>query len=156
MLKEIFVQTYYPTVKEAGLKLKINPVVLLAQIAIETGWGESRLCMDHNNFGGLTGFGKPTDYWPGTKIQLSEKSLTFRSYPDARSGIFDMARLLRSSYGNACNVSMLPAAYAQEIAYSKYISEVNGDNRDNYKRLLVKISADLARLVILQFPRQAS
>ena len=73
MLKEIFVQTYYPTVKEAGLKFKINPVVLLAQIAIETGWGESRLCTEHNNFGGLTGFGKPTEFWPGTKIQLSEK-----------------------------------------------------------------------------------
>ena len=29
MIKEIFVQTYYPTVKEAGLKFKINPVVLL-------------------------------------------------------------------------------------------------------------------------------
>ena len=73
MLKEIFVQTYYPTVKEAGLKFKINPVVLLAQIAIETGWGESRLCTEHNNLGGLTGFGTPTEFWPGTKIQLSEK-----------------------------------------------------------------------------------
>ena len=39
MLKEIFVQSYYPQVKEAGIKYGINPVVLLAQIAIETGWG---------------------------------------------------------------------------------------------------------------------
>jgi len=44
MLKEIFVQSYYPRVKEAGIKYGINPVVLLAQIAIETGWGESVLC----------------------------------------------------------------------------------------------------------------
>ena len=97
MLKEIFVQSYYPQVKEAGIKYGINPVVLLAQIAIETGWGESVLCKEHFNFGGLTSFGKPSEFWPGTKVQLCEKGLTYRSYPDARSGILDMARLLRSS-----------------------------------------------------------
>ena len=59
MLKEIFVQSYYPQVKEAGIKYGINPVVLLAQIAIETGWGESVLCKEHFNFGGLTGFVNP-------------------------------------------------------------------------------------------------
>jgi peptidoglycan hydrolase FlgJ len=152
MLKEIFVQSYYPQVKEAGIKYGINPVVLLAQIAIETGWGESVLCKEHFNFGGLTGFGKPSEFWPGTKVQLCEKGLTYRSYPDARSGILDMARLLRSSYASACNVSNVPAAYAQEIAYSRYISEVNGDNRDNYKQLLVKLSATLSKLIALQFP----
>ena len=152
MLKEIFVQSYYPQVKEAGVKYGINPVVLLAQIAIETGWGESVLCKEHFNFGGLTGFGKPSEFWPGTKVQLCEKGLTYRSYPDARSGILDMARLLRSSYAPACNVSNVPAAYAQEIAYSRYISEVNGDNRQNYKRMLIRISADMERLIALQFP----
>ncbi|WP_446786387.1 hypothetical protein [Macellibacteroides fermentans] len=50
------------------------------------------------------------------------------------------------------NVSNVPAAYAQEIAYSRYISEVNGDNRQNYKRMLIRISADMERLIALQFP----
>ncbi|HML70470.1 MAG TPA: glucosaminidase, partial [Macellibacteroides fermentans] len=65
---------------------------------------------------------------------------------------FDFCRLIRSSYTVAANVSNVPAAYAQEIAYSRYISEVNGDNRQNYKRMLIRISTDMERLIALQFP----
>ena len=81
MLKEIFVQSYYPQVKEAGIKYGINPVVLLAQIAIETGWGESVLCKEHFHFGGLTGFGKPSEFWPGTKYSYAKRDLPTGAIP---------------------------------------------------------------------------
>ena len=38
------------------------------------------------------------------------------------------------------------------LAFSRYISELNGDNRDNYKQLLLKLSVTLSKLIALQFP----
>ena len=152
MIKEIFVQQFYPLAQAAGKLFNINPVVVLAQAAIESGWAESRLSKDYNSFFGITGYGGPTDYWAGEKIRLNETGLLFRSYASARDSFFDFCRLIRSSYTVAANVSNVPAAYAQEIAYSRYISEVNGDNRDNYKQLLVKLSVTISKLIALQFP----
>ena len=37
MIKEIFVQQYYPLALAAGKQFKMNPVVVLAQAAIESG-----------------------------------------------------------------------------------------------------------------------
>ena len=154
MIKEIFVQQFYPLAQAAGKQFKMNPVVVLAQAAIESGWAESRLSKDYNSFFGITGYGGITAYWAGEKVRLNETGLLFRRYASARDSFFDFCRLIRASYTSAADVSNVPAAYAQEIAYSRYISEVNGDNRQNYKRMLMQISADMKRLIALQFPEQ--
>ena len=44
-------------------------------------------------------------------------------------------------------MSHYPRAYAREIAYSRYISEVNGDNRETYCRMLESIAQSLVPLV---------
>ena len=67
MIKEIFVQQFYPLAQAAGKLFNINPVVVLAQAAIESGWAESRLSKDYNSFFGITGYGGPTDFWAGGK-----------------------------------------------------------------------------------------
>ena len=83
----VFIREYAPLAGEAGRAFRIDPVVILAQAAIETGWGESTLCREYHNF-------------------------------------------------------------FKEIAYSPYISEVNGDNREAYRKLIVqlcrKISSQLS------------
>ena len=38
-------------------------------------------------------------------------------------------------------------AFARKIAYSKYISEVNGDNRAAYQALLVKVCRKISKLI---------
>ena len=40
----VFIREYAPLAGEAGRAFRIDPVVILAQAAIETGWGESTLC----------------------------------------------------------------------------------------------------------------
>jgi len=151
MIKELYVQQFYPVAKAAGELFRINPVVILAQSAIESGWGESHLSR-HNNYFGICGFGKPNRYWDGAKIQLCENGLVFRKYKTIADGFNDFARLIRSSYKTAADVSFAsPQAYAQEIAYSRYISEVNGDNRAAYKRMLISISADVEKIIATQF-----
>ena len=73
---------------------------------------------------------------------------TFRIYPDDKCSFMDYCRLLRSAYPRAADMSANPTAFAKEIAYSPYISEVNGDNREAYRKLIVqlcrKISSQLS------------
>ena len=74
--------------------------------------------------------------------------MLFRRYDSARNSYLDFARLLVCSYPQAAAMSRFPADYAKAIAYSPYISEVNGDNREAYRKLIVqlcrKISSQLS------------
>ncbi len=139
MLKKEFIALCTPLAVKAGAAFRINPVVIVAQAAIETGWGQSVLAVQYHNYFGITAYGKPNVWWHGAKAQLSEDSLSFRSYPDPADSFMDYARLIRNAYPRAADQSFQPAAFAKEIAYSKYISEVNGDNREAYRKMLISI-----------------
>ena len=146
MTKQDFVNKFYPAAKAAGAEFNINPVVVLAQAAIESGWGESKLS-SYNNFFGITAYGRINNYWHGGKIQLADSGLTFRRYDTMENSFMDYCRLIRGSYRTSADLSFHPAAFAKSIAYSKYISEVNGDNRASYQILMEKLSASIATLV---------
>ena len=60
----------------------------------------------------------------------------------------DFARLIHTAYPVAASLSAHPSAYAKEIAYSKYISEVNGDNRVAYQKMLVSICRTIERYTV--------
>jgi len=140
MKKEVFIQQYLPLAQKAGEAFRINPAVMLAQAAIESGWGQSALSIECNNFFGLTGYGPANDYWDGKTTTLSAFGLKFRMYADAQQSFMDSARLIRKNYSRAADMSYFPAAFAKEMAYSSYISEVNGDNREAYRRNIVSIT----------------
>jgi flagellar protein FlgJ len=146
MTKQDFVNKFYPAAKAAGAEFNINPVVVLAQAAIESGWGESKLS-SYNNFFGITAYGRINNYWHGGKIQLADNGLPFRRYDTMENSFMDYCRLIRGSYRTSADLSFHPAAFAKSIAYSKYISEVNGDNRASYQILMEKLSASIATLV---------
>ncbi len=139
MKKKIFIDTYLPLAQEAGEAFNLNPVVILAQSAIESGWGTSVLSTQFNNFFGITGYGNKNNYWPGYLVKLNSNSLEFRAYRNATESFFDYGRLIRSAYPTAAEMSFYPEAFAKEIAYSKYISEVNGDDRETYQYSLVSL-----------------
>lgn len=144
MNKKEFITKFHPAAQAAGKHFNLNPVVILAQAAIESGWGESVLCKVYHNYFGLTGYGKPSIYWKGAKTLPIEEGgishLQFRIYESDEQSFFDFARLIQTVYQTAANVSNYPEAYAKEIAYSRYISEINGDNRELYRKLLLSIS----------------
>lgn len=146
MTQSTFIHTYLSPARKAGEAFRLNPFVILAQAAIESGWGESTLSKEHHNFFGITGYGRKNLWWPGTKVCLREGSLPFRTYPDAEHSFMDYARLIRTAYPLAADVSFNPPAFAKEIAYSKYISEVNGDNRELYRRSLVQIARKIGAM----------
>ena len=61
------------------------------------------------------------------------------------TSFLDFARLIRSAYPRAYHFSFQPEAYAKEIAYSPYISEQNGDNRDLYRRNIIALEAEIGK-----------
>ncbi|MDR1880778.1 MAG: glucosaminidase domain-containing protein [Tannerellaceae bacterium] len=138
--KSLFIDAYLSLALLAEDRFRINPAVILAQSAIESGWGTSVLAVKHNNFFGITGYGKRNEWWDGKTVELGKHSLKFRVYRSAADSFMDYASLIRNSYTRAACVSYDPKAFAEAIAYSPYISEVNGDDRESYKRLLTDIS----------------
>jgi len=134
-----FVARFRSEAEEAGKLFGINPVVMLAQAALESGWGENILARVHHNLFGILAYGTPNDYWHGCRVQVRNDGLYFRKYGDTRHSFLDYARLIRTCYPVAADVSHHPEAFAKEIAYSRYISEKNGDNREAYRKAIRQI-----------------
>lgn len=147
MNKNEFIRTCYPFAREAGEAFRINPVVILAQAAIESGWGQSDLSVLHHNFFGITAYGLKNVWWRGEGIELGAHSLRFRVYDTPKDSFMDYARLIRHAYTPAADVSHDPQAFARAISCSRYISEVNGDNREAYRILLVRLCRQIARII---------
>jgi flagellar protein FlgJ len=118
----------------------MDPFVILAQGAQESGWGTSSLSQNHNNFFGFTAGGKPNEFWDGQYYEAKNKyKLKFRVYKSPQESFMDFARLISSKYKAAHAAGNDYKTYAQRIAYSPYISEKNGDNRENYKNGIIKL-----------------
>jgi flagellar protein FlgJ len=133
-----FVMKYYEIAVKVGKLFNLHPLIILAQASIESGWGTSKLARENNNFFGVTAYGKPNQYWTGEKRVSTSSGLPFRSYKTVEAGFSDFARLITSYYKEAAKVSNDIRAYAQKIAYSPYINEKNGDNREKYRALIVQ------------------
>ena len=139
MDKYSFTRKYLPAARMAGELYGLNPVVILAQSAIETGWGESSLATCYNNFFGLTGYGVANAYWHGGKTDLDKPDgLLFRRYDSPENSFLDFARLIATVYKQAAAVSHYPRAYAREV---------NGDNRAAYCKMLESIAQSLVPIV---------
>lgn len=146
-----FVKTLLPAAIAAGAAFNMNPNILLAQAAFESGWATSNLSGKHCNYFGLTAYGCSNAYWHGKKVTVDTKSysLNFRHYDTPENSFLDFARLIRNNYRGAWSLSNDPEAYAREIAYSRYISEQNGDDRETYRRSLVQIERTVRAIVAL-------
>ena len=132
---------------EAEKLFGMNARIILAQGALESGWGTSMLATEHHNFFGLMGYGASNAYWHGQRATFETAYGThhFRHYEATHLSFLDFARLIRSAYPRAYHFSFQPEAYAKEIAYSPYISEQNGDNRDLYRRNIIALEAEIGK-----------
>ena len=83
----------------------------------------------------------------GTAFNMNP--LDFRRYDTRENSFLDFARLIRNNYRSAWQVSNDPEAYAKEIAYSPYISELNGDNRETYRHSIIQIAQTIQAVMAL-------
>jgi flagellar protein FlgJ len=143
--QENFVMMLKPHAEKAAAELQINPDVLIAQVALETGWGKHVI---HNKQGdnSFNLFNiKAGSQWQGDKVNVStleyrdgiaanEKS-DFRKYTDYSESFSDYVRLMKNNpryqhvlaAGNdsaAYADALQSAGYATDPAYAKKIKQL--------------------------------
>jgi peptidoglycan hydrolase FlgJ len=138
-----FIKKYWWNAVKAAQRYAHNPTYMLAQSVAERGWTGSTLSNPpYNNFFGVTAGGNTDindfEYWKGATKKSTASGLLFRVYPNLQASFYDHAKLLSQNLYKSVVKQGTPEQFAHSIAYSRYISEVNGDNRDAYKRNILR------------------
>ena len=79
----VFIREYAPLAGEAGRAFRIDPVVILAQAAIETGWGESIITFSASRPTGCPTYGGPAggrSCRPARYVSGSTRTISARSW----------------------------------------------------------------------------
>lgn len=133
--QENFVMMLKPHAEKAAAELQINPDVLIAQVALETGWGKHVI---HNKQGdnSFNLFNiKAGSQWQGDKVNVStleyrdgiaanEKS-DFRKYTDYSESFSDYVRLMKNNprYQQVLAAGTDSAAYADALQSAGYATD---------------------------------
>ena len=125
-----FTQKLMPLLQQAGQQLGVSPKILLAQAAIETGWGRS--VVGNNLFGikaGSTWSGQKVDaatheYRNGELISITD---AFRAYPSAEASVQDFVSLVTGNprYRAALGKGEDVVAYAQGLLAGGWATDIN-------------------------------
>ena len=67
-----FLHTCREAAAEAEKLFGMNARIILAQGALESGWGTSMLATEHHNFFGLMGYGASNAYWHGQRATFEK------------------------------------------------------------------------------------
>lgn len=141
---EDFVSALYPHARVIGAELGVDPRAIVAQAALETGWGK-HMIQDASGNNSFNFFGIKADQrWSGNAVtvtthevrngvMLKEKA-AFRSYDSLEQGLRDYASFLQSSrYQNAVGqgldgdrwgYELQKAGYATDPAYGDKIRRI--------------------------------
>jgi flagellar protein FlgJ len=140
-----FVEKLYPLAEKYGAELGVDPKVLLAQAALETGWGKS-VSRDANGVSSHNLFNIKADKrWSGEQTVVTtleyengkavRQQAAFRAYPDFEASFRDYAAFLKSSPryqpalaqaddGPAFVRALHEAGYATDPKYSDKINAI--------------------------------
>lgn len=150
-----FVATMLPMAEAAAKRIGVDPKYLVAQAALETGWGKSVMraqdgTSSHNLFGIKAG-----QSWQGEKARaitsefrdgaMVKETAQFRSYDSYQDSFHDLVTLLQSNdrYKDVLSSADNPeqfvrelqkAGYATDPAYASKISQIakNMNSYQNY------------------------
>jgi flagellar protein FlgJ len=138
-----FVNQVLPTISRAAKTLGVSPLGLLAQAALETGWGQ-RMPRTADGTPSLNMFGiKAGPGWNGARATAdtvefdggiaTQRRTAFRAYGSVDESVGDFARLLKDSprYRDALAAGTDAQAYVHGIARSGYASDPNYGNKLN-------------------------
>ncbi len=138
-----FVDQVLPTIRRAANALGVNPLGLLAQAALETGWGQ-RMPRTADGSPSLNMFGvKAGEEWNGPRAVAetvefnggvaAQRRTAFRAYGSIEESVDDFARLLANSprYRDAIAAGSNAQAYIQGIAKSGYATDPEYGNKLN-------------------------
>ncbi|RCL27394.1 flagellar assembly peptidoglycan hydrolase FlgJ [Pseudomonas sp. AFG_SD02_1510_Pfu_092] len=132
---EEFVATMLPMAEQAAKRIGIDPRYLVAQAALETGWGKSVMrnsdgSSSHNLFGI-----KASGNWQGDSAraitsefrdgQFVKETAAFRSYESYQDSFHDLVSLLQnnSRYQDALKAADKPEQFVQELQKAGYATD---------------------------------
>lgn len=130
-----FVQKLWPHARDAGAQLGVDPRAIVAQAALETGWGKHSPAdgqgrESHNLFGIKAGSG-----WRGPAVKadtmefeggaLRQRRASFRAYANAADSVTDYVKFMQSSprYRAALAAGQDATAYARELQEAGYATD---------------------------------
>src|ERR1700677_3234741 len=138
-----FVSAVLPTIRRAAASLGVSPMGLLAQAALETGWGR-RMARTADGTPSLNMFGiKAGEGWNGARavadtVEFSggiatQRRTAFRAYGSIEESVNDFANLLGNSprYREAVAAGGNAQAYVHSIAKSGYATDPDYGNKLN-------------------------
>jgi flagellar protein FlgJ len=130
-----FVSEVFPAIERAAQALGVSPYAMLAQAALETGWGK-RMPRSADGTSSLNLFGiKADDKWGGARVAAdtvefsggiaTPRRTAFRAYGSIEESVNDFARLLGSSprYRDAVAGGADIQAYVKGIGRSGYATD---------------------------------
>jgi len=130
-----FVNRLLPPIRRAASSLGLNPMGMLAQAALETGWGQ-RMPRNADGSSSFNMFGvKAGDGWNGPKATddsmevingvATPRRAAFRSYGSIEESVSDFANLLKSSprYREAICAGQDVKGYVEGIGKSGYATD---------------------------------
>ena len=132
-----FVATMLPMAEQAAKRIGIDPRYLVAQAALETGWGKSVMrntdgSSSHNLFGI-----KASGNWQGDQAraitsefrdgQFVKETAAFRSYGSYQDSFHDLVSLLQnnSRYQDAVKSADNPEQFVRELQKAGYATDPN-------------------------------
>jgi flagellar protein FlgJ len=136
-----FVRSMESMAQSAGTSLGVAPDTLIAQAALETGWGRN-LPTDASGRSSSNLFGvKAGDSWQGASVAATtteyqqgapvSTQAAFRSYDDTAQGVSDYVSLLRSSprYASALGAGSDVQAFATGLQRGGYATDPDYVNK---------------------------
>lgn len=132
-----FIATMLPMAEKAAARIGVDPKVLVAQAALETGWGKSIMRADdgsnsHNLFGI-----KATGNWKGENAraitsefrdgQMVKETADFRSYDSYEDSFHDLVSLLQNNdrYQGVVKSADNPEQFVKELQKAGYATDPN-------------------------------
>lgn len=132
-----FIQKLMPAAKQAAQKLGLEPLALLAQAALETGWGQRTFktaegnnsfnffgIKAHNSWQGNVAVVDTLEYRQG--VAQKEKA-KFRAYESPEQSLGDYVDFIKSNprYQQAVAMADNPKAYFQQLQAAGYATDPN-------------------------------
>jgi flagellar protein FlgJ len=132
-----FIQKLMPAAKQAAQKLGLEPLALLAQAALETGWGQRTFktaegnnsfnffgIKAHNSWQGDVAVVDTLEYRQG--VAQKEKA-KFRAYESPEQSLGDYVDFIKSNprYQQAVAMADNPKAYFQQLQAAGYATDPN-------------------------------
>jgi flagellar protein FlgJ len=147
--REQFISELLPHANEAARELGVDPRALIAQAALETGWGRSQPGGGSHNLFGI----KAGANWNGASVQANTQEFdsgvasrvdaSFRAYGSPRESVEDYVRLIRDNprYAGAMNTGGDVQAFANALQRGGYATD------PDYARKLAAVAAEVGQRI---------